>query len=278
MRKALLIYRAHCFSPNSVEKDKAVLEATGSCLQAKGMEVEYVSEESLESGHEADVYLSMGRTARALAILKRKEGERKLVINSAFAIEKSTRSHIDSLMRQHGLPAAPLLYIKNLDNGRKNKGEMELCKKKYWLKRGDLAAQGKDDVQCVEGTEAVGKQLLSFHLRGINDVLITEHVEGDLVKFYGVERSGFFRIFYPTDDAVFKFDDEKQNGHARHYVFSQQALEDDAERLSALTGIRIYGGDAIVREDGTFAIIDFNDWPSFSRCCEDAAWAIAGLL
>ena len=48
-----------------------------------------------------------------------------------------------------------------------------------------------------------------------------------------------------------------------------------AERLAAVIGLDVYGGDCIVRSDGTFAIIDFNDWPSFSRCREEAAKAIA---
>ena len=44
------------------------------------------------------------------------------------------------------------------------------------------------------------------------------------------------------------------------------------------TGIVTYGGDAIVRADGSFCIIDFNDWPSFSRCRDEAADAIAAFV
>ena len=40
----------------------------------------------------------------------------------------------------------------------------------------------------------------------------------------------------------------------------------------------IYGGDCIVRCDGSYAIIDFNDWPSFSVCRQAAARAIAKLV
>ena len=46
----------------------------------------------------------------------------------------------------------------------------------------------------------------------------------------------------------------------------------------AAAGLDVYGGDCIVREDGTFCIIDLNDWPSFSRCREEAAKAIAGKV
>lgn len=34
----------------------------------------------------------------------------------------------------------------------------------------------------------------------------------------------------------------------------------------------------MISASGEFFIIDFNDWPSFARCREDAARAIAGLV
>jgi hypothetical protein len=44
--------------------------------------------------------------------------------------------------------------------------------------------------------------------------------------------------------------------------------------LATSIGVIVYGGDAIVRSDGSFVIIDFNDWPTFSPCREEAAKAI----
>ena len=55
-------------------------------------------------------------------------------------------------------------------------------------------------------------------------------------------------------------------------------LQNDAERLATLVGVDVYGGDCIVRPDGTYAIIDFNDWPNFARCREEAADAIAAKV
>lgn len=49
-----------------------------------------------------------------------------------------------------------------------------------------------------------------------------------------------------------------------------------AEKAGAVV-VDVYGGDCIVRPDGTFCVIDFNDWPSFSRCRGEAAEAIARL-
>jgi hypothetical protein len=56
------------------------------------------------------------------------------------------------------------------------------------------------------------------------------------------------------------------------------ALTAVAERVSALLGVDVYGGDAVVGDDGKITIIDFNDWPSFRTCTVGAAQKIADLI
>ena len=112
----------------------------------------------------------------------------------------------------------------------------------------------------------------------MTDFVVSAHVVGDLVKFYGVGEGRFFRYYYPTDDGASKFGDEYRNGTACHYPFDEEALRHEAERLAEAVGVSIYGGDAIVRADGSFCLIDFNDWPSFSRCREEAAEEIVKLI
>ncbi|MDE7089400.1 MAG: hypothetical protein K2O54_04710, partial [Prevotella sp.] len=118
----------------------------------------------------------------------------------------------------------------------------------------------------------------AFCKRGVTDHVVMAHVTGDLVKFYGVRGTGFFRYFYPTDDGETKFGDEQYNGQAHHYSFDTSQLQADVDRLAGAVGLDVYGGDCIVRADGTYCIIDFNDWPSFSRCRDEAAEAIASLV
>ena len=72
-----------------------------------------------------------------------------------------------------------------------------------------------------------------------------------------------------------KFGHEAHNGPAHHYAFSANHLQKTAERLAFRVGITVYGGDAIVRPDGTFCLIDFNDWPSFAPCRNESAPHIA---
>ena len=48
--------------------------------------------------------------------------------------------------------------------------------------------------------------------------------------------------------------------------------------VAEAVGIEVYGGDCIVRSDGTFCLIDFNDWPSFRTCTVEAARKISELI
>lgn len=260
MKKILLIERAPRFSPNSVEKDRLILHAVGGLLQGNHA-VEYVNEEALTPPLAADCILSMGRLPQTLAILLQKESEGTRVLNPASSLMKATRSYIDRTLRTQGLPLAPLKG----DHG-------------YWLKRGDAAAQTRDDVQYATSEADCQRLLAKFHSRGINDVVVTAHVVGDLVKFYGVMGTGFFRCFYPTDDGDTKFSDEHINGKAQHFAFNKSAAQAVAERMATLLQIPIYGGDMIVKADGSLAVIDFNDWPSFSRCRSEATEAISQLV
>ena len=142
------------------------------------------------------------------------------------------------------------------------------------MKRADAVAQTKADVVFCSDKATIEQTKRNFALRGVEDVVVSAHVVGDLIKFYGVGDS-FFWYFYPTDKGHSKFGNEKRNGIAQHFGFNLPELRAAATRLARLTGIDVYGGDCIVDREGRFFIIDFNDWPSFSPCREQAADAIS---
>lgn len=261
MKTLLAVHRAERYSPNSVDRDRAIINAVAERLAGGGFSVSHVGEDSLTSGVTADAVISMARSRRALALLSDIEASGRVVVNRPEAVLSATRSGIDRLMRAGGLPAAPV----EGDHG-------------YWLKRGDEAAQTAGDVVFAPDKAARDAALARFAARGVADVVVTAHVVGDLVKFYGVARTGFFRTYYPAADGFTKFGDEAVNGKPCGYAFDADALHADAERLAALTGLDVYGGDCIVRADGSYAIIDFNDWPSFARCRDEAADAVAKLV
>ncbi|MCD8297400.1 MAG: hypothetical protein LUC88_07490 [Prevotella sp.] len=261
MTNVLAIYRDECFSPNSVEKDKAILDETGNLLRQLGFTVAFLKEIDFNPNEDAQLILSMGRLKRTLDLLEFKESQGSIIINSPHSVNACARSYIYKVMRDNNIPTAPLIG----PNG-------------YWLKRGDQAAQVKNDVVFARNEYDMTLKLNDFNKRGIYDVLITAHVLGDCVKFYGVRSTGFFMTFYPCDDGDTKFGNETINGVPHHYNFSVHDLENNADKLASLTGTDVYGGDCIIRSDGSYAIIDFNDWPSFARCRQQAAHAILSLI
>ena len=267
--KTLLIQRAACYSPNSEEKDLAILQEVG-CLfdDAKiigeGEFVEnfstynqLISAESVGSVNAYCQIISMARSTKALECLEQLEQSGIRVLNPSVGVRACQRSNIDKVMRENYLPLPP-------DKG--NDG--------YWVKRADTTAQSKEDVCFCHDWSEVEKIKSTFMQRGITDVVTQAHVKGDVVKFYGVKGTGFFRYYYSGDDTETKFGDEGRNGKPRYYSFSSSNLQADAEKLACLLQTPVYGGDAIIQEDGCYVIIDFNDFPSFSKCRKDAAKAI----
>ena len=267
--KTLLIQRAACYSPNSEEKDLAVLQEVSSLLEDATIISEddfvnrfstynqSVSSESVESVNVYCQIISMARSPKALDCLEQLEQSGIRVLNPSVGVRACQRSNVDKVMRENYLPLPP------------DKGDDG-----YWVKRADTTAQSKEDVCFCHDWSEVEKIKSTFMQRGITDVVTQAHVKGDVVKFYGVEGTGFFRYYYSGDDTETKFGDEERNGKPQYYSFSSSNLQADAEKLACLLQTPIYGGDAIVREDDSYVIIDFNDFPSFSKCRKDAAKAI----
>ena len=267
--KTLLIQRAACYSPNSEEKDLAILQEVGCYFD----DVKIIGEDELvenfstynqlisaESVGAVNAYyqiISMARTPKALDCLEQLAQRGIRVLNPSVGIRACQRSNVDKVMRENHLPLPP-------DEGDDG----------YWVKRADAAAQSKEDVCFCHDWSEVEKIKSTFMQRGITDVVAQAHVKGDVVKFYGVESTNFFRYYYSGDDTETKFGDEERNGKPQYYPFSSSDLQTDAEKLACLLQTPIYGGDAIIQEDGSYVIIDFNDFPSFSKCRKEAAKAI----
>lgn len=261
MKRIAAIYRAERFSPNSTDKDHRIMDAVCNLLEHRGYAIKRIREEDFCHTEDCDICISMGRAAQTLALLEAMRLTGTRIYNSPNGIRNCNRAIADGIMRRNGIPAAPL------QGGNK-----------WWVKRADECAQGENDVCFAENDAQRDEIIAGMRQRGIRDIVVTAHVEGDLLKFYGVAGSGFFRYFYPADDGEWKFKSEQHNGRSQHYEFDTRQLQQDALRLSELIGADIFGGDCIIRPDGSHVIIDFNDWPSFSRCKDEAAKAIAGTI
>ena len=131
--RILAVSRAERFSPNSVERDKAIFQAVIDRLQEHGNEVRLVSEDSLENLSEYsesfDLVITMARQPETLKWLK---SLGVTCVNSPEGIECCTRSRLLSIMERLGTPVPA-------QEGSEG----------YWLKRGDAAAQMDADVVYV---------------------------------------------------------------------------------------------------------------------------------
>lgn len=275
MKRILGVSRSHRFSPNSIDRDNAIFQAVAVGLRVLGYEVVTIEEDKLthESiSEDTSLIYSMARSEKALGVLAEAEQRGVAVVNSAKALLRGTREWLSETSERNGLPVAPSQRI-NVEEQQSNydfsRGQ------RYWLKRGDACAQSATDVCCVSSMEELKEAARNYAERGITNVLLSPHIEGDLVKFYGVEATDFFHLYYPTREKSFsKFGLERFNGKAVGYSFSEGKLKEAADECAHVSGFSVYGGDAVVKSDGSFLIIDFNDWPSFSRCCNEAAEAI----
>ena len=89
------------------------------------------------------------------------------------------------------------------------------------MKRGDVHAMQSGDVVFVSEEEQLRGALAHFRLHGICDVLLQEHVEGRVVKFYGVGQGDYFKAFLAdTGDEISAQVQKLSKIAARHTCFS----------------------------------------------------------
>ena len=268
------ILRAGAYSPNHIGNDTAIFNATAEELRKRGCQVNIYTEEQFNrDGVEEPVILNMCRERESIARLQQLEDEGRLVINSGYGIENCTRERMTRILLAAGIPYPDSLIVNTNENIKPliEKAGFKSC----WIKRGDFHAMHKEDVSYVRHADEAQEVLQEYFYRGITRAVINVHLVGDLVKFYGLRNSQYFFWFYPFDQGHSKYGWEKVNGDSRGYAFDEAYLKDVCSRAAEEVNIDIYGGDCIVAEDGSLQIIDFNDWPSFAPCRNEAAPHIA---
>lgn len=269
------IMRAGVYSPNHIGSDAAIFNAVADQLRKRGCEVNVYSEEQFnDDGIRGErIVLNMCREQRSIARLQKLEDDGCLVINSGYGIENCTRERMTRILLGSGIPYPESLIV-NTDEGIRDR-LLRAKMDRVWIKRGDFHAMHKEDVSYVRHAEEAQEVLQEYFLRGIKRAVINRHLEGDLIKFYGVAGTGYFYWFYPFDDGHSKWGSEAVNGKSKGFDFDPAKLHELCEKSSELLDVLVYGGDCIVGPDGVTRIIDFNDWPSFAPCRAEAAPFIA---
>lgn len=266
------VMRAPAYSPNHIGNDAAILNMVADQLRKRGCEVNMYNEEQLIDGRvDEHVILAMCREAASLAELQRRELAGDLVVNSAFGIENCMRERMARILTGSGLPYPQSLFV-NTDEAvgdQLHHAGIERC----WIKRGDHYAKHKEDVTFVRHAEEAQEILHEYFMRGIGRAVINRHLEGRLIKYYGVRGTPFFYCFDPLTSGGTSIADNGTDGAG--LPCDPRSIKEYCNRAAEAVDITVYGGDCIVAADGLITIVDFKDWPSFAPCRAAAAPVIS---
>ncbi len=267
--------RAAAYSPNHIGNDAAILNAVASQLRKRGCEVNILSEDQFIAGGgniPETVIINMCRDRRAIATLQALEEEGRLVINSGFGIENCVKERMTKIMMGGNIPYPESLIVdtdKVIKDTLKERG-ISQC----WIKRADCHPMHKEDVSYVRHPEEAQEVLQEYFLRGINRAVISRHLTGDLVKFYGVMHQPFFYWFCPYVAGGGRYSCAEVNDAEAVKAVGQKIKKLSLSAAEELN-VEIYGGDCIISPEGEVKIINFNDWPSYAPCRAEAASNIA---
>jgi hypothetical protein len=257
------------FSPNHIGNDAAIFSLTAEQLRKKGYHVhEYTESDLVVKEIPEEVLFSMARDWFSIRKLQQLEDSGRLVINSGYSIENCTREKMTRLLTAANIPHPRSIILQTDEDpvpALKEAG-FDNC----WIKRSDFHAIHREDVSYVRHLEEAESILKEYAIRGIETAVINEHLTGDLVKFYGVAGSDFFYWFYPSDKLYSKFGYEKNNGTVNEFPFDRDYLQQLCNEAANVLNVKIYGGDCVIDEEGAIRLIDFNDWPSFAPCRNQA--------
>ncbi len=261
----MCVYRASCFSPNMEEKDAAIMNSVADRLEQLGHVVYRLQEEQLSEdvSFVPDKIYSMGRFYQTLCVLQQLEMNGVEVINSPIGVRNCERKQFTQILMDEDVPFS---NSKVFQASESVSWDLFPC----WLKKGEGYSNISEDVMYVQNYQELQRGIGLMRQRGIQTAIVSQHLDGDLVKCYGVKDSQFFHWYY-AQDGHSKFGLETINGKKHGYSFSEKQLMEISNQAANVVGIDIYGVDCIVGADGAIHIIDINDWPSFSSCREKAA-------
>jgi hypothetical protein len=258
------VLREPAHSPGRVDDDAAIMRRVADAMAERGFAVELVAADAIAETPSANLFVMCER-GTVLDRLAEMERRGAIVVNSPSAVRNTYRHRMVELFARHRV-SAPMSWIVAADA---NMARPADC---AWIKRYDFHATQRDDVMYAASETGWRESLSRFAERGIPFVVAQEHVEGDLIKFYGVRNgeeatgAAWFQWFYHRDKGML--------GHC----FDERRLSEAAFDAAAALGLEVFGGDAVIRPDGAPMIIDLNAWPSYALYRDRAAEAIADCL
>jgi hypothetical protein len=262
------IFRESAHSPGRETDDTEILRLTGKHLEARGFRVVIQSPEDI-AGLPAERPRGVFMMCEQLAILAhlRQLAARGVPhVNTPQAVLNTYRDRMVALLDEAAVSFVPSRLVTTA--GIEDVGALPL-----WVKRADVHNTQDGDVTFAATAGAVHAALAGLAARGMRQAVLQPHVEGDLVKFYGIGGDtradgtpAWFRWFYHKNQTL--------AGHPLDPVVLGRAVR----RAAAAMGLEVYGGDAIVTATGAIVLIDVNAWPSFALYRDEASAAIAEHL
>ncbi|MCH5232970.1 MAG: hypothetical protein J1E78_04955 [Muribaculaceae bacterium] len=271
------IKRDSQFSFRRVADDEAIFSAVKSYLEENGCRVMIYTEDKFVTETPEEPYIfNMCRKNTSISKLKKLENQGNIVTNTGQAIENCRRINFTSLMRLNSLPCGESNIIST--SGYKADEILKMGSNPVWIKRGDSQTAHPCDVIFCNDPQKLKFYIEDFYLRGVDKVVVSHHIEGYNIKFYGVRQQNFF--YYIYHDSSKKDNNEmsthKISGNLKTINFA--LLKELCFTTADILGVDVFGGDAIIDREGGINIIDFNDWPSFKPCREVAARHIGNAI
>lgn len=257
-------------SPGMCDKDRAILDSIICLLSLAGHNVQQLTEDeySTDSRH-YHVIINMSRNNSTLCKLAEAQSNGTIVVNTPQAVSNCSRKIFTDILQANRIPQPAFVVQSNKQNAPTNGYPL-------WIKKSEGWSEEAGDVCYASTPYEANKIIADFRKREIEESLLCKHIEGDIIKFYGIGKE-FFRICRPNPDDT-KFGLEKINGTPQNYHIDKEKLHTIALSAATAIGVEIYGGDAIITPEGNIYIIDLNDFPSFSAVRDEAAQAISDLI
>ena len=261
------IFREQAHSPGRETDDEQILRLTAEKLEQHGYGVRLIDPNADALAFESsqpNVFMMCERTT-ILDVLAQYEGSGATLVNAPSAVFNTYRERMAQLLGDAGVPFPEHRFVST--------GSSSPQAGPLWVKRGDVHNTQTGDVVFVSELGDVDEVMAEMAGRGIERAMLQRHVDGDLIKFYGVgdprrpaDSDYWFRWFYHKDQNL--------AGHS----FDEQRLQALAARAAAAIGLEVFGGDAIVTPDNQIFLIDINAWPSFALFRDEASEEIAAHL
>jgi hypothetical protein len=263
------IFRESTHSPGRESDDTEILRLTGKHLEAKGLHVELKTADEVtevDADRPPRFVFLMCERLEVLDRLRALEVGGVPHVNSPRAVHNTYRDRMIAVLDEANVPFIPSRIVATAE-------QPDADAYPVWVKRGDVHNTQAGDVVLAPTTAAIHDALRGLAARGIPRAVLQPHVEGDLIKFYGIGAGGgphreppWFRSFYHKDQRL-----------AGNPLDVRQ-LARLVRRAASALGLEVYGGDAIATASGELVLLDVNAWPSFALYRDEASAAIAAYL